>query len=122
MRHARFPDRCQCCGEQVELYYAGSDPHCAVCPGCGWSWPPEDEPRADPVDGRPTPGHYEGDGEVTCERALRSMTWLSTLPPMQLWWWGCAFKYIWRWPWKNGADDLRKAHDCIGRLLKEAGE
>lgn len=31
-------------------------------------------------------------------------------------------KQIWRWPWKNGADDLRKAHDCIGRLLKEVGE
>lgn len=65
------------------------------------------------------PSHYDGDGEVSCERALRSMTWLSTLPPMQLWWWGCAFKYLWRWPWKNGAEDLRKAHDCIGRLLEE---
>lgn len=80
------------------------------------------EPPVAPVDERPNPGHYEGDGEVSCARALRSMTWLSTLPPMQLWWWGCAFKYLWRWPWKNGAEDLRKAHDCIGRLLKEAGE
>lgn len=119
MKHAQFPDFCQRCGEPVEVYYAEADPHVAVCPACGWTWSPEDEPPAAPVDERPNPGHYEGDGEVSCARALRSMTWTSTLPPMQLWWWACAFKYLWRWPWKNGAEDLRKAHDCIGRLIAE---
>lgn len=122
MKHAQFPDFCQRCGEPVEVYYVEADPHVAVCPACGWTWSPEDAPPAPPVDERPNPGHYEGDGEVSCARALRSMTWMSTLPPMQLWWWACAFKYLWRWPWKNGAEDLRKAHDCIGRLLAEVDE
>lgn len=115
MKHAQWPDECPECGGSLDVYTADGEPHAAVCEECGRTWKPGDGKR-------PNPGHYEGDGEVSCERALRSMTWLSTLPPMALWWWGCAFKYLWRWPWKNGADDLRKAHDCIGRLLKEVGE
>ena len=122
MKPAQYPDRCQRCGGRVDYYYTAKGLHNVECPECGWSWSPEDEPPAAPVDERPNPGHYEGDGEVPCARALRSMTWLSTLPPMQLWWWGCAFKYLWRWPWKNGAEDLRKAKDCIGRLLEEVSE
>nr|DAV56283.1 MAG TPA: nucelotide kinase [Caudoviricetes sp.] len=67
------------------------------------------------------PGHYEGDGEVDCQRAMKSMMFLvpSTYSPMVIWWWGCAFKYLWRWCWKNGADDLRKCADCIERLIEE---
>lgn len=68
------------------------------------------------------PHHYEGDGIVTCADAMRSMTHLVTLSPMAIWWWACAFKYLWRWPWKNGAEDLRRVYDCIDRLLKEVGE
>ncbi|WP_417352161.1 Lar family restriction alleviation protein [Gordonibacter pamelaeae] len=127
---------CPFCGSDQLLVEVGEDGgshvECLDCRGrtggcVGWdgavsAWNSRAEPPAAPVDARPNPGHYEGDGEVSCARALRSMTWLSTLPPMQLWWWGCAFKYLWRWPWKNGADDLRKAHDCIGRLLEEVSE
>ena len=109
-----FHARCQRCYARTFNYdteHAASE-----------AWNRRAEPPAATVDERPNPGHYEGDGEVSCARALRSMTWLSTLPPMQLWWWACAFKYLWRWPRKNGAEDLRKAHDCIGRLLAEVDE
>lgn len=121
MKHAQFPDFCQRCGEPVEVYYAEADPHVAVCPACGWTWSPEDEPPAAPVDEREagTPAHYLGDGIVTCARALRSMLHGVELKPIAIWWWACVFKYNWRWPWKNGVKDLIKARDCIDKLIAE---
>ena len=70
------------------------------------------------------PPHYAGDGRITASDALRSMT--STreageYAAMTLWWWGCAFKYLWRWPSKGRSEDLRKAVDCIERLMGEEG-
>ena len=38
----------------------------------------------------------------------------------QAYWWGCAFKYLWRWPLKNGVEDLRKAEECLSLLIAEA--
>lgn len=68
------------------------------------------------------PRHYEGDGAIDCQAAMRSMMFsVSTkFSPMVVWWWGCAFKYLWRWHWKNGVEDLRKCADCIERLIEEA--
>ena len=76
--------------------------------------------------GRPTggddPARYAGDGKVSCADALRSMTsGAGGLSPMALWWWGCALKYLWRWPHKGGDGDLGKAADCIARLREELG-
>lgn len=65
------------------------------------------------------PRRYAGNG-ITCSDAMESMTHGCGLPPMALWWWGCALKYLWRWPWKNGVKDLEKASDCIERLASEA--
>lgn len=67
------------------------------------------------------PRRYEGNG-VTCADALESMAHGCDLPPMALWWWGCALKYLWRWPWKNGVEDLGKARDCISRLERELAD
>ena len=64
------------------------------------------------------PRRYAGNG-ITCADALESMAHGCDLPPMALWWWGCALKYLWRWPWKNGAEDLGKARDCVDRLASE---
>ena len=68
-----------------------------------------------------TPEHYRGDGCVTCARAMKSMTHGAddlkfVTSTMVLWWWLCAFKYVWRWPRKGGAQDVRKAIVCLGRL------
>ena len=67
-----------------------------------------------------TPEHYLGDRHITCADALKSMVRYCGLPPIVAYWWGCAFKYVWRWPYKNGADDIDKAIDCLQKLKEEA--
>lgn len=62
------------------------------------------------------PARYSGDGEVSCSRAMKSMMHGTSLGTMAQWWWGCAFKYLWRWVHKNGEEDLMKAADCVERL------
>lgn len=62
------------------------------------------------------PARYSGDGEVSCSRAMKSMMHGTSLGPIAQWWWGCAFKYLWRWVHKNGEEDLMKAADCVERL------
>ena len=34
-------------------------------------------------------------------------------------WWGIAFRYLWRWPWKGGVEDLRKCRESIDIMLEE---
>lgn len=95
---------------------------------------------ADPVT---APAHYAGDGEVDCKRALNSMLAgyakaaafaeirscgamdypviefdLHVMPAS--YWCGAALKYLWRWPLKNGLEDLRKARECIDLAIEEA--
>lgn len=67
------------------------------------------------------PAHYAGDGEVDCARALRSMMDGCGIEPMLGYWWGCIFKYVWRWPKKNGIEDLRKARECLDRMISLMG-
>ena len=70
-----------------------------------------------------TPTHYQGDGTITCADAMASMMHDTCLSGMEAYWWGCAMKYVWRWPHKNGAEDIEKAIDCLQKLLaEEAGE
>lgn len=77
------------------------------------------------------PSHYAGDGVTTCKVALRSMmsgTYCyvvdrekdrhENIPPDAFYWWGCAFKYIWRWNQKNGVQDIDKAIECLTELRK----
>lgn len=69
---------------------------------------------------RTVPEHYRGDGFITCDMALAAMLSRATrmaMPPMVIFWWANAFKYIWRWAYKgNGMADLNKAIDCIERV------
>lgn len=85
---------------------------------------------SDPVK---APAHYEGDGVTTCKVAMKSMmngTYCyvvgkdaipshKNIPPDGFYWWGCAFKYLWRWNRKNGVQDLEKCIECIEELIKE---
>lgn len=68
------------------------------------------------------PAHYQGDG-IECMEAMESMMnalkETPALPPIVSYWWGCAFKYLWRWPLKHGRQDLEKAVQCIVYLLNE---
>lgn len=68
------------------------------------------------------PDHYVG--PIECKDAMRSAMdaekySILRLHPMAAYWWGCAFKYIWRWPVKNGVEDLRKCCKCLEFLIEE---
>ena len=69
------------------------------------------------------PAHYAGTG-IECMDAMASMMGAvaSDVPPIAAYWWGNAFKYLWRWRKKNGREDLEKARQCIAYLLDEIGE
>ena len=70
---------------------------------------------SDPVK---APAHYEGDGVTTCKVALASMMDRNALcDNASCYWWGCAFKYLWRWPYKNGLQDLKKCRECLDVLI-----
>ena len=70
------------------------------------------------------PIHYRGDGLIECKRAMRSM--LSATPywlnANTVYWWGAAFKYLWRWPLKNRIKDIDKAIECLNIMKQEAIE
>lgn len=74
------------------------------------------------IDPVKAPIHYRGDGKVECKRALKSMMHKLRLPSETSYWWGCAFKYIWRWPHKNGVQDIDKAIECLTELRKAVSE
>lgn len=69
------------------------------------------------------PRHYEGDGKIQAKRALNSMLVgydkADSCSRSTAHWCACAFKYLWRWPLKNGKQDLLKAQECI-RLAVES--
>ena len=47
------------------------------------------------------PDRYAGDG-VSCSQAMHSMMRASKVTdPAVIWWWGSAFKYLWRWRTKR---------------------
>lgn len=82
------------------------------------------------------PSHYTGGG-IEAKDALKAVMgcaqecfvdvidgrpFYKTLTPMAFYWWGCAFKYLWRWTNKNGVEDLRKCRQCIDFLIEEVSE
>lgn len=70
------------------------------------------------------PAHYAGDGTVTCKVAMRSMMHGIVMRGDAAFWWGCAFKYLWRWPRKHARpagklQDIDKAIECLRALREE---
>lgn len=67
------------------------------------------------------PKHYAGDGTIACKDAMKSMLFGSEkkLKASQIYWWATAFKYLWRWPWKNGEQDIDKCMRCLEYLKNE---
>ena len=72
-----------------------------------------------------TPEHYRGDGLVTCSRAMSSAmsqemcASAEPMPAMAVYWWGLAFKYLWRmWSKSNPREDAEKTRDCIGKAVR----
>jgi hypothetical protein len=50
---------------------------------------------------------------------MRAMSLGSYVEPHDAYCWQNAFKYLWRWPYKNGVEDLKKARWYIDRLIEE---
>lgn len=49
-----------------------------------------------------------------CKDAVVTQGAVLERTPMQLWWWMCAFKYVWRmWSKAEPVSDARKAIDCL---------
>ena len=63
------------------------------------------------------PSHYTN-GKVECIDALEAAT--TGLVGIEAVCTANAIKYLWRWKYKNGVEDLKKAKWYIDRLLKEA--
>lgn len=63
------------------------------------------------------PSHYK-QGSIECIEAIKAA--LGKMFNGFLW--GNVLKYLWRWPDKNGIEDLKKARWYLDRLIKEVGE
>ena len=65
------------------------------------------------------PNHYTKGG-IECIEAIKAAT--EGLTGMEAVCTGNAIKYLWRWKWKNGAEDIKKAIWYLQRLLKEVSD
>lgn len=63
------------------------------------------------------PRHYAGDGKIEAKHAMRSMMHGVHMPSYISSWWFATFKYLWRWPHKNGLQDLYKARESLNNLI-----
>lgn len=70
-------------------------------------------PDPDPVN---HPQHYTRGG-VECIDAIAAA--VQDLPGKEAWLVGQIIKYVWRYKWKNGAEDLEKARFYLDRLIGE---
>jgi len=62
------------------------------------------------------PTHYTAGG-IECIDAIGAAL-ASQTDPMNAWLTGQIIKYLWRWPLKNGAEDLQKARFYLDRLIE----
>jgi hypothetical protein len=65
---------------------------------------------SDPVN----PSHYK-QGGIECIEAIKAALGVGFIAYL----WGNVHKYIWRWPNKNGIEDLKKARWYLDRLIQE---
>jgi hypothetical protein len=70
----------------------------------------EQQPTSDPVN----PSHYK-QGSIECIEAIKAALGVGFIAYL----WGNILKYLWRWPKKNGIEDLKKARWYLDRLIQE---
>lgn len=75
------------------------------------------------------PIHYDGAYGIECKEAMANMVdrlidHKSTMriSPSMAYWWGCAFKYLWRFPYKNGVQDIDKCIECLTNIRRAAAK
>lgn len=95
--------------------------HCQnmSCTDC-WSREMSESKDGEPEKHDPVnhPSHYAAGG-IECIDAIAAALTCQT-DPVQAWLTGQVIKYLWRWPLKNGAEDLRKAQWYLNRLIESA--
>lgn len=64
------------------------------------------------------PSHYT-QGGIECIDAIKAAT--VGLTGIEAVCTGNAIKYLWRWKYKNGMEDLKKTQWYIDRLIQESG-
>lgn len=62
------------------------------------------------------PPHYTS-GKVECIDAIESAAKDANVDAFGSYLWLNVFKYVFRWPNKNGIEDLRKAHWYLEKLI-----
>lgn len=69
----------------------------------------DEEPEDDPVS---SPSHYKRGG-LECKDVMDAMLGGLEITPQQAYWYATALKYLWRWPKKNGLQDVEKCRECL---------
>ena len=62
------------------------------------------------------PAHYTAGGIECIDAIAAALT--SQNDPMAAWLTDQCLKYLWRWPLKNGLEDLKKTRFYLDRLIK----
>ena len=65
------------------------------------------------------PVHYNSAGGIECIDAMEAMVAEAHVDPHLSYCWQNAFKYLWRWHYKNGVEDLKKARWYIDRIIQK---
>lgn len=64
------------------------------------------------------PKHYNQSG-IECIDAMKAMCGGADVDPHSAYCWQNAFKYVWRWHYKDGVQDVKKAIWYLERLIEE---
>lgn len=64
------------------------------------------------------PPHYTNAG-IECIDAMEEVAYHSGVDPFHGYLWLNAFKYLWRWPYKNGIEDLKKCRWYVDKLISK---
>ena len=67
------------------------------------------------------PIHYNAAG-IECIDAMEAMVENAQVDAHIAYCWQNAFKYLWRWAYKNGIEDLKKARWYIDRMIQKMEE
>lgn len=86
--------------------------------GFNQDYAPEDLVLVQEGDNVNHPSHYNQDSTIECIDAMEAMSsGVEGVDPHSAYCWQNAFKYLWRWPYKNGVEDLKKARWYLDRLI-----
>ena len=72
------------------------------------------------------PMHYDGAHGIECKEAMENMVdrcligSTMRMTHSMTYWWGCALKYLWRFPFKNGVQDIDKCIECLTNIRRAA--